>query len=193
MEIQFERQSPSRRVGLSSPALQTLNGDLTFNMRESRKSKCPECGGIKDKRAKLCRPCFYKSDAWVNSRWKRTDGYGKGYFFMRGYRYVRVSGHPHADKDGFIREHRWIMEQYLKCILEPGLIVHHLDGNKQNNELDNLAVCTPSEHMTKYHEDCAKWLELGRRGGWKMKEEQKKKLSNIQKRLHRERICQEKS
>jgi hypothetical protein len=47
-------------------------------------------------------------------------------------------------KDGTtIDEHRLLMAEKLA---EPGLIVHHIDGDKRNNAPDNLAVMTRAEH-----------------------------------------------
>lgn len=42
--------------------------------------------------------------------------------------------------------HRIVAEQKLGRPLEPGEIVHHIDGDKRNNHPDNLAVMTQSEH-----------------------------------------------
>ena len=65
--------------------------------------------------------------------------------------------HPLSTKDGYIREHRYIVEQYLlttensieidgKLYLSPEYDVHHKDLNKLNNEISNLAVMTRSKH-----------------------------------------------
>ena len=42
--------------------------------------------------------------------------------------------------------HRIVAEQKLGRKLEKGEIVHHIDGNKRNNNPDNLMVMTQSEH-----------------------------------------------
>lgn len=62
------------------------------------------------------------------------------------------------DKDGYIevilassvkiKEHRLIMEKFLKRKLEANEHVHHLDENKTNNVLTNLIVITPANHNT---------------------------------------------
>jgi hypothetical protein len=44
-------------------------------------------------------------------------------------------------------EHRIIAEQMLGRPLERGEIVHHIDGDKHNNNPANLKVMTQSEHM----------------------------------------------
>ena len=64
------------------------------------------------------------------------------------------------DKDGYkiirilnkkYREHRYIIEIHLKRKLEKNEIVHHKDGNKLNNKIDNLEVIDRSLHLKKYH------------------------------------------
>lgn len=42
--------------------------------------------------------------------------------------------------------HRIVAEQILGRPLKEGEIVHHIDGNKRNNDPSNLMVMTQSEH-----------------------------------------------
>jgi hypothetical protein len=41
---------------------------------------------------------------------------------------------------GYIPEHRFVMAQYMERPLYDWETVHHIDGNKQNNELENLQL-----------------------------------------------------
>ena len=51
-------------------------------------------------------------------------------------------------KNGKTRdEHRIIMENYTGRTLEFNEIVHHKDGNKRNNNIENLKILDRSTHM----------------------------------------------
>jgi len=54
-------------------------------------------------------------------------------------------------KSGLIYEHRIIMEYYIKKNLTFNEIVHHKDGNKLNNKLENLELMSRAEH-TSHHD-----------------------------------------
>lgn len=51
--------------------------------------------------------------------------------------YVKLNGR---------HEHRVVMEEHIGRRLRPGEVVHHRDGNKSNNSIDNLELMTQSEH-----------------------------------------------
>ena len=74
--------------------------------------------------------------------------FNKGYrTYMRGYRKVKApESHPHSDKDGYVLEHRLIMEKHLGRFLEPREIVHHKNGTPSDDRLRNLQLMTQSEH-----------------------------------------------
>lgn len=62
--------------------------------------------------------------------------------------YIRVwqPDHPKAFRNGWVLEHRLVMEQVLGRFLETGEHVHHINGRKWDNRPENLAVLGHSEH-----------------------------------------------
>jgi hypothetical protein len=53
--------------------------------------------------------------------------------------------------DGWIYEHRYVMEIHLGRTLDKNEDVHHIDGNKINNNPDNLKVLSQKEHARLHH------------------------------------------
>lgn len=65
-----------------------------------------------------------------------------------GYVLLKAPGHPHANNNGYVREHRLVMEQKLGRYLLPEEVVHHRDDDKSNNAQDNLEVYpTNADHL----------------------------------------------
>lgn len=50
-----------------------------------------------------------------------------------------------------IREHRYIMQQYIGRKLEKWEHVHHIDGNSMNNKITNLIILSNSAHQKEEH------------------------------------------
>lgn len=57
--------------------------------------------------------------------------------------YIRI----HKEGGGYILEHRLIVESALGRPLLSSEVVHHVDGDKANNSLNNLFVTSQPEHM----------------------------------------------
>lgn len=79
-----------------------------------------------------------------------------------GYLLVQNPGHPKVWADGYMPLHRLIVEEELietqqyeflesnntRLVLSSEYDVHHIDGNKLNNSLKNLAVLYKAEHKS---------------------------------------------
>ena len=77
------------------------------------------------------------------------------------YNYVVVKNHPNATKIGhYVLEHRIVMENYLNRLLENGEVVHHKDGNKKNNLVENLELMTNEEHSAMHTRTGVKMVKL---------------------------------
>jgi hypothetical protein len=74
----------------------------------------------------------------VDSRKDRID--------RNGYWYVSNPTHPGANRQGHVPEHHLVVEQETGALIQNGFVVHHIDEDKKNNDIDNLQVMTKSEH-----------------------------------------------
>lgn len=77
-----------------------------------------------------------ENPAWKGGRRVRTDGY------------VMV-----WTPEGDVLEHRLVMSQVLGRALRPDEVVHHRDGDKQNNHPSNLEVMSQSDHAALHAPD----------------------------------------
>lgn len=59
--------------------------------------------------------------------------------------YVNKTHHYRPDKN-WVREHIIVIENYLGRRLSDDEVVHHIDGDKDNNDILNLDICTVSQH-----------------------------------------------
>ena len=75
---------------------------------------------------------------------------GKGRSLNNGYECVYLPKHPNARVNGYVYVHRIVMENSLGRYLDSDEHIHHLDGNKTNNQLSNLELTTASEHAKKH-------------------------------------------
>ncbi len=65
-----------------------------------------------------------------------------------GYMRVYKPGHPMADRNGWMLEHRFVAyENGLLVGRDDRRHVHHKDHNKLNNHISNLEVLTSEEHL----------------------------------------------
>jgi len=91
--------------------------------------------------------------------------WGGGLTLRKGYWYQWVGrDHPMAGKNGYVLVHRLVMSAMVGRHLLPGEVVHHRDGDPQNNEPENLALF-PNNAAHLAHELTGRvpnWTEAGR-------------------------------
>jgi hypothetical protein len=107
-----------------------------------------------------------------------------GYLTDQGYIKV-IKPKEHPNKGRYIFLHRLVMEKKIGRYLTPIERVHHIDGNKQNNNPDNLQLFkNQSEHGKGIAKEQRKYLKLWE-GKWLYREyiNRKRPYSDIAKEL----------
>lgn len=69
------------------------------------------------------------------------------YIDKDGYCWIRKSSHPFCNSQGRIAYHRYLVEKHIGRYLTKSEVIHHVDGNPQNNNIDNLKIYSISEHL----------------------------------------------
>lgn len=75
---------------------------------------------------------------FVNVQELTGDKRSKGHIDDQGYRRYKIKGKPH-------KEHRLVWEQHNGQIPN-GFDIHHIDGNKLNNDIKNLEMIQHGRH-----------------------------------------------
>ena len=63
------------------------------------------------------------------------------------YRNAVVRNHPKANKHGYVKLHRVVMENHLNRLLGDDEVVHHINHDKLDNRIENLQVMLNTEHV----------------------------------------------
>jgi hypothetical protein len=111
---------------------------------------------------RCCEQCY----RIINGKNKKKDATKRVLFkssiFLSVYRvkleytYVKKFNHPRADHSNFVLEHVIVIEDYLskqlgfRVYLDSSWNIHHKNGNRHDNRVENLQLMTHGEHV-KYH------------------------------------------
>jgi NMD protein affecting ribosome stability and mRNA decay len=78
----------------------------------------------------------------VGHRHGKENGNWKGGRRKTSHGYITIlcPRHPHADNEGYVREHRLVMESHIGRTLLPSEVVHHINGAITDNRVENLML-----------------------------------------------------
>ena len=134
---------------------------------------CLTCGTIVERRKTdtrqyvYCSRNCYRTNPFAASPGRPGDpnrqqyetpwGLRPGYTSKDGYVVVSAKEHPAANKNGKIAEHKLVMEKKLGRYLEPNENVHHKNGIRNDNSIDNLELWNVSQPRGQRVDDKTEW------------------------------------
>ena len=135
-DIPTKRMLNSRKDLPSEMAYRTAFGSWGNALREA---------GFEPKKPSPSKKCM---DNMVKAH-KGKKGYkNKGGRIINKQGYVQLwkPENPNASKNGYVLEHRYVMSNYIGRPLYSFEDVHHKNGDKTDNRIENLELLTKSEH-----------------------------------------------
>lgn len=147
-----------------------LNANLVLQMSADGQSLSEIARTVKTKTCEVRR--FLERNGIVKTYDSGSANTGERHYAWKGrlvdkdgYVLIHRKGHPNARKHThYVFEHRLVIEEALGRILLPTEVIHHKDGNKQNNDPSNLQLFQNNgEHLeVDLKGRCPKWTEAGR-------------------------------
>lgn len=119
--------------------------------RQIEKRPCNLCGRLKQRKSNICKTCYYQSKQYPYSKKKHLS--------KDGYLYVYYKAHPYADKSGRVFEHRLVFEQNLGRYLLPFESIHHKNGVRSDNRIENLELWAKVQPTGVRVEDLVQWAK----------------------------------
>ena len=87
-----------------------------------------------------------KHPKWKGGIYKKKEGYIK----------VKDRNHPYCDAQGYVCQHRLVMEKHVGRYLNPKERVHHINRRKDDNRIENLKLFSSESEHQKLHNPVGK-------------------------------------
>ncbi len=142
-----------RKIGVA----ERLKGKKKNSPKTGEDIACKVCGKkfyahkceVKRKNKMYCSvECRNKDpNATVKQKGHLCHSWKGGRQKVQGYIYILSHDHPFKNSGGYVAEHRLVVEKHIGRYLDQKESVHHINGIKDDNRLENLQVVARSPHV----------------------------------------------
>ena len=147
--------------GVDKGIVETPNGYWRLRNTTYIKTVCEVCGDtcfsvkhlVEKGTPRICsQACNGKRKSVLHTGNTRID--------FRGYVVVHKPLHNMADTNGRVLQHRLVMAEHLGRDLLPTEVVHHKDGNRSNNAIENLDLLSGHREHARTHAEESELYKL---------------------------------
>lgn len=143
----------------SKPRLNRRHGTLVYwNCRcDCGKTRIVLGSDLRKGHTKSCGCLKYNNNGWAGIAGSNHPAWKSGKRISYGYSQLYLPEYPSANESGYIAEHHYIMEKHLGHYLTPDETVHHKNGVKNDNRIENLELWSSNHPSGQRVEDLCAW------------------------------------